>query len=149
MAVGLEVDADVEGVHGRVVEVLDAGGGADDGQLEDVGDEFAGRAVRVRRLHEADLELAVEARAARHLDEEDGAESGDAVAVEEVEDFLRVRVVVDDAVGVAVERAASFVGAGVRLWWCSLLGFDVVCAALEMCVLVAADNGTRIDLPQS
>ena len=130
VAIRLEVDADVEVAHGRMVEVLDTGWSADDRQLEDLVDVFSGRTVGVGGLYEADVQFLVEAGAAGHLDEEDGAKGGNAVAVEEVEGFLVIGVVVDDAVGVAVQRAAAFVGAGIGLWGGSLFGLDVVRAAL-------------------
>jgi hypothetical protein len=131
MPIRLEVHADIEVARSRVVEVLDARLGADDLQLQDVAGVLGRRAVGVGGLHEANVEFLLETRAAGEVDDEDRGEGGDAVAVEEVEDLLLVGVVVDDAVGVAVEGAAAFVGVGIGLGGSALLGFDVIGAALN------------------
>ena len=101
VAVGFEVDADVEFGRG-VVEVLDARVGADDGQLEVVRDVFGAGAVGVRRLYDADLESR-ETGALGEVADEEGGQSGDAVAVEEAEAVFRVDKVVDYSVSIAVE----------------------------------------------
>ncbi len=56
VAVGFEVDADVEAARG-VVEVFYACRGADGGELEDFGDVVCAGAVGVGGLDEADFEL--------------------------------------------------------------------------------------------
>jgi hypothetical protein len=56
VAVGLEVDADIE-VLGRVVQVLDSGGSADDWQVEGLLDVLGRCAIGVRRLYDSNLEL--------------------------------------------------------------------------------------------
>jgi hypothetical protein len=94
VAVGFEVDADVE-AGGSMVEVLHACGGADRGQLEHFGDVVRGSAVCVSGLDEADFELGGEACLLGEVCEEEGGERGDAVAVEELELGRLVEVVVD------------------------------------------------------
>jgi len=94
VAVGLEVDANVES-SGGVVEVLDARRGADDGQREDLVDVVCACAVGVGGLHDADLEGGGEASGLGEVAEEGGCEGGDAVAVEEDEARGGVGGVVD------------------------------------------------------
>ena len=56
VAVGFEVDADVE-FGGRVVEVLDAGGRADDGEFEVLGYVVCAGAVCVCGLDDANFDF--------------------------------------------------------------------------------------------
>jgi hypothetical protein len=56
VAVGLEVDADVE-VLGRVVQVLDSSGSADDWQVKGLLDVLGRRAIGVRCLYDSNLQL--------------------------------------------------------------------------------------------
>lgn len=81
-------------------------------------------------MNKADLELLVEAGLSGYVDKKDCAECCDTVAIEKMEDFVLVGVVVDNAVGIAIERATALVRARARFWWCSLSGLDVVCTAL-------------------
>lgn len=56
VAVGLKVDTDVEAQSG-VVEMLDTGVGADDGELQDLFDVICAGAVGVGGLDDTDLQL--------------------------------------------------------------------------------------------
>ena len=129
VAVGFEVDTDVV-AGGGVVQVFDAGGRALDGELEDLGDVFGGGAVGVGGLHDADFEGRIDAGNAGHVGEEGGAEGGDAVAVQELEGLGGGGVVVDDAVGVAVEAAVACVGIEAQACGCTLFRLDEVGTAL-------------------
>jgi len=129
VAVGLEVDADIEAL-GRVVEMLDARVGAEDGQLKVLLDVLSRGAIGVGGLDDTNLELLREAGGAAEVREEGGGERGDAVAVEEAEGVVFVGKVVDYAVGVAIEGGAAVAGRYLGGGWGALLGFDEVGAAL-------------------
>jgi hypothetical protein len=129
VAVGFEVDADVV-AGGGVVEVLDAGVGALNGQLEHFLDVFSRGTIGVGSLDDAYLELGVDASNAGHVCEEGCTEGGDAVAVEEVEGLGVVGVVVDNAVGVAIEGAEASVRLGGEACRTTLFGLDEVGATL-------------------
>jgi hypothetical protein len=51
-----------------------------------------------------------------------------------MEHFVLVEVVVDDAVSIAVKRAAAVEWRGVRAWRGSLFGLDVVGTTLDISV---------------
>lgn len=105
--------------------------GADDLQFQHFLCVLGGGAIGVGRLHEADVELALQPGGSSQVDDEDGAERSDAIAVQEMKDLVFVGVVVDDTVGITVKGGAAFVWAGVRFGGSTLFGFDIVGAALD------------------
>ena len=133
VAIGLKVDANVE-ARGRVMQVLDARGRADDGQAQGFGDVGRAGAVRVGRLHHADLQLISQPSKPRNFADKGRHERGDLVAVEQVEGAVGVGVVVHDAVGVAVERGAAGQGRSLRRGRWALLRLDKVGSTLQVLV---------------
>lgn len=110
VAVRLEVHADVERARG-VVQVLHPRRRAHHGQLQVLLDVARAGAVGVGRLHDADAQgLLVEPRGPRQVRDERRGERRDPVPVEHEEPGLRVDPVVDEAVGVAVQRAPPVPG---------------------------------------
>jgi hypothetical protein len=112
------------------VQVLDARGCAIDFQFEIVFDVLCRSAVGVGRLDDANLQLVSQVALAHQVADKAGDERGDAVSVQEPEYVLLVFEVVDDAVGVAVERAAAVAGPGFGRGRGALVGFYKVCSAL-------------------
>ncbi len=87
--------------------MLDACGCAHDRQLEVVGDVGCARAVGVRGLHHANLQLFGQTSQAYQIPDEERGESGNAVAVKEAEAIVGIEEIVDYAIGIAVERGAA------------------------------------------
>ena len=130
MAVGLEVHTDIE-AQGCVVEMLHTGVGADDRELEDLLNVVCAGPVGVGGLNDTDLKLGGNSGVAGKVADERGGEGSDAVSVKETEDVALVLEVVDQTIGITVERRTAVQGAslGRRRSTCLLYTSD---AADEM-----------------
>lgn len=93
-------------------------------------DVLGGCAIRISGLHDTDIDAVGEAGKAYLIAQERGHEGGDAVPIQEAEDRVGVFEVEDDTVGIAIEGAATIVGACLGGRWSALVRFDEVGAAL-------------------
>lgn len=105
MTVSLEVDTNIESLRG-MVEMLDAGRSADNRKLEHLLYIFGRSAVGVGSLDETNPQLFAKTCIPSHFCKEDSTKGCNAVAIKQMEDFVLIKVVENNAVSIAIERAA-------------------------------------------
>ena len=130
MTVGLEIDTNVELLSG-MMQVFDTSRGAVDLELQVLLDVVGSRAVGIGSLHHTNLDRVSQARLADKITEERGDKRGDPVAIKKAEHVVLVLEVVDNAVGISVEGAATVVRSDLGGWRSTLICLDVVGAALQ------------------
>ncbi|KND90179.1 hypothetical protein TOPH_05174 [Tolypocladium ophioglossoides CBS 100239] len=131
VAVGLEVDANVELARG-VVQMLDTRGRADNGELQVLLDVVGAGTVGVSSLDNTNTEVVLQTSGVDEVANEGGGERRNAIAVQHEESSVRIDPVVNETVSIAIERAASHTKDGLRVLGSSLLGLDKVGTALQV-----------------
>lgn len=63
--------------------------------------------------------------------DERGGQGSNAIAIKQTEDVVVVVEIEDDTISIAVKRAASVEGGGLRRGWSTLAGLDKVGTALD------------------
>lgn len=104
VAVGLKVDSDIK-LGSSVVEMLDTGGGALDGEPELLGNVCGGGAVGIGGLHNTDVE--VDTSALSQVADKASGEGSNLVTIEKTEMAIDIVKVVDQAVGITVKRSVA------------------------------------------
>ena len=87
-------------------------------------------AVSIGGLYDTNFELSAKTSVAGEITNEEGREGGYSITVEEAEAGILVEIVVDQAISIAVKRAASFERRGLGGGWWTLTCLDEVCSTL-------------------
>jgi hypothetical protein len=130
VTVGLKVNTNVE-LASSVVQVLHAGGSEDNGELEVLLDVVGAGTVGISGLNNTDAEVISKASRANKVADERGIERRNAVAVEHEETSIGVDPVVDQTIGITIERAASSARNRLGARGSSLFGLDKVGSRLR------------------
>lgn len=129
VSIGFEVDTDIKAQSG-VMEMLDASVGANGGEFENLLNVVRASSVSISSLDDANLELLGNSGIAGQVTDERSSKRGNAITVKEAERVALVSVIVDETVGIAIQRCAAVENSRLGRGRGALLGLDIVGSAL-------------------
>jgi hypothetical protein len=106
VSIGFEVDANIES-EGSMVEMFHTSIGANTWEFENFLYVLGARSISISGLNDADLEFLSNSGAASEVTNEGSSKSGDAVAVQQPKYIAFVKEIVNNTVGITVQRRAS------------------------------------------
>lgn len=130
MAIGLKVDTDIE-AKGCVVKVLHTSVGANDGELQHLLNVVGTGTVGISSLDNTDLQFLRNASAPGEIANEGSSEGSNSVTIQESEEIALVNEIVNQTVGVSVQRGAPIKRSSFRRRRSTLFCLDVVGTALK------------------
>jgi hypothetical protein len=130
VTISLEVNTNVE-LTSSVVQMLHTSRSEDDGKLKVLLNIVRAGTVGIGGLNNANAEVISKAGRSNEVTNERGIERRNTIAIEHEEACLRIDPVVNQTIGITIERAASGAGDGLRAGRGSLLRLDEVRSRLR------------------